>query len=150
VSATSSPFTAEGTELLRLVTCGSVDDGKSTLLGRLLFDSKQVMADQLEHVEATSERLPVEVEAAAYFVVCEAVTNAVKHGSPTHVSVEAIVTNGTLRLLVVEDGSGGARLADGTGLVGLTDRVEAQGGTLAIHSPPGAGTRIEVEIPCES
>ena len=56
MSATSSPFTAEGTELLRLVTCGSVDDGKSTLLGRLLFDSKQVMADQLEHVEATSER----------------------------------------------------------------------------------------------
>jgi sulfate adenylyltransferase large subunit len=58
VSATSStsPFIAEGTELLRLVTCGSVDDGKSTLLGRLLFDSKQVMADQLEHVEATSER----------------------------------------------------------------------------------------------
>ncbi len=56
MSATSSPFIAEGTELLRLVTCGSVDDGKSTLLGRLLFDSKQVMVDQLEHVEATSER----------------------------------------------------------------------------------------------
>jgi sulfate adenylyltransferase subunit 1 len=56
VSATSSPFAAEGTELLRLVTCGSVDDGKSTLLGRLLYDSKQVMVDQLEHVEATSER----------------------------------------------------------------------------------------------
>ena len=58
MSATSSAFeTAEGTrELLRLVTCGSVDDGKSTLLGRLLFDTKQVMADQLEHVEETSER----------------------------------------------------------------------------------------------
>jgi sulfate adenylyltransferase large subunit len=56
VSATSSPFIAEGTELLRLVTCGSVDDGKSTLLGRLLYDTKQVMVDQLEHVEATSER----------------------------------------------------------------------------------------------
>ncbi len=58
MSATSSPspFAAEDTELLRLVTCGSVDDGKSTLLGRLLFDTKQVMADQLEHVEETSER----------------------------------------------------------------------------------------------
>jgi sulfate adenylyltransferase large subunit len=56
VSATSSAFAAGETELLRLVTCGSVDDGKSTLLGRLLFDSKQVMVDQLEHVEATSER----------------------------------------------------------------------------------------------
>jgi sulfate adenylyltransferase large subunit len=60
VSATSSPFALDGTgpstELLRLVTCGSVDDGKSTLIGRLLFDTKQVMSDQLEHVEETSER----------------------------------------------------------------------------------------------
>ena len=47
---------AESTELLRLVACGSVDDGKSTLIGRLLFDTKQVMSDQLEHVEETSER----------------------------------------------------------------------------------------------
>ena len=47
---------AASSELLRLVTCGSVDDGKSTLIGRLLYDTKQVMADQLEHVEETSER----------------------------------------------------------------------------------------------
>jgi sulfate adenylyltransferase subunit 1 (EFTu-like GTPase family) len=47
---------AASSELLRLVTCGSVDDGKSTLIGRLLFDTKQVMSDQLEHVEETSER----------------------------------------------------------------------------------------------
>jgi signal transduction histidine kinase len=101
-------------------------------------------------LEATNERLPAEVEAAAYFVVCEAVTNAVKHGSPSHVRIEAIVANGVLRLLVVDDGRGGATLAEGTGLVGLTDRVEAQGGTLYIHSAVGAGTRIEVEIPCGS
>ena len=58
MSATSSDaFALDGTaDLLRLVTCGSVDDGKSTLLGRLLFDTKQVMSDQLEHVEETSER----------------------------------------------------------------------------------------------
>jgi len=56
VSATSSALTAGESELLRLVTCGSVDDGKSTLLGRLLYDTKQVMADQLEHVEEWSER----------------------------------------------------------------------------------------------
>ena len=102
------------------------------------------------NLDATSERLPAEVEAAAYFVVCEAVTNAVKHGSPSQVRVEAMVANGALRLVVVDDGSGGARLAEGTGLVGLADRVEAQGGTLVIESPIGAGTRIEVEIPCES
>ena len=59
MSGTSSAFAAResaSTELLRLVTCGSVDDGKSTLIGRLLYDTKQVMADQLEHVEETSER----------------------------------------------------------------------------------------------
>jgi sulfate adenylyltransferase large subunit len=54
VSATSNPMQA--TELLRLVTCGSVDDGKSTLIGRLLYDTKQIMADQLEHIEETSAR----------------------------------------------------------------------------------------------
>ena len=101
-------------------------------------------------VQATDERLPEEVEAAAYFVVCEAVTNAVKHGSPSHVRVDAMVANGTLRLVVVDDGSGGATPTQGTGLAGLSDRVEAQGGTLLIHSPVGAGTRIEVEIPCGS
>ena len=102
-------------------------------------------------LEATHERLPVQVEAAAYFVVCEAVTNAVKHGAPSHVRVEAMVANGALRLVVADDGVGGATVvAEGTGLMGLTDRVEPQGGTLRIHSPRGAGTRIEAEIPCGS
>ena len=60
------------------------------------------------------------------------------------------VANGALRLVVADDGVGGATVANGTGLVGLADRVEAQGGTLLIHSPPGVGTRIEAEIPCAS
>jgi signal transduction histidine kinase len=101
-------------------------------------------------LDATHERLPAEVEAAAYFVVCEAVTNAVKHASPSHVRVEAMVVGGALRLVVVDDGIGGATVAGGTGLSGLTDRVEAHGGTLLIHSPSGEGTRIEAEIPCGS
>jgi signal transduction histidine kinase len=101
-------------------------------------------------LETTHERLPPQVEAAAYFVACEAVTNAVKHASSSRVRVEATVVGGTLRLVVADDGVGGATLAGGTGLTGLTDRVEAQGGTLLIHSPLGAGTRLEAEIPCGS
>jgi signal transduction histidine kinase len=101
-------------------------------------------------LEATRERLAPEVEAAAYFVVSEGVTNAVKHASPSRVRVEATVVGGVLRLVVADDGIGGATLAGGTGLVGLTDRVEAQGGTLLVHSSRGAGTRLEAEIPCGS
>jgi signal transduction histidine kinase len=101
-------------------------------------------------LETTRERLPAQVEAAAYFVICEAVTNAVKHASPSRVRVEATVAGATLRLVVADDGIGGATLAGGTGLTGLADRVEAQGGTLLIHSPTGAGTRLEAEIPCGS
>jgi signal transduction histidine kinase len=100
-------------------------------------------------VEATGERLPPHVEAAAYFVVCEAVTNAVKHASPSRVRVEATSAGGGLRLLVADDGVGGAN-PRGTGLIGLTDRVTAHGGTLLIESPLGAGTRIEAEFPCGS
>jgi signal transduction histidine kinase len=100
-------------------------------------------------VEATGERLPPHVEAAAYFVVCEAVTNAVKHASPSRVRVEATSAGGGLRLLVADNGVGGAN-PRGTGLIGLTDRVTAHGGTLLIESPLGAGTRIEAEFPCGS
>ncbi len=90
-------------------------------------------------LEATHERLPPQVEAAAYFVACEAVTNAVKHASPSHVRVEASVVDGALRLVVVDDGIGGATVAGGTGLMGLTDRVEAQGGTLLVTQPARRG-----------
>ena len=101
-------------------------------------------------LDATHERLPPQVEAAAYFVVCEAVTNAVKHASPSHVRVEATVVERSAeiggRRRRHRRGNGGGRHR----AQGLTDRVEAQGGTLLIHSPPGAGTRLEAEIPCGS
>ena len=101
-------------------------------------------------VVATADRAPPEVEAAAYFVACEALTNAIKHASPTRVVMHTARVDGVLRLLVSDDGVGGAQAASGTGLPGMVDRVAAQGGTLAIDSPQGAGTRVAVELPCAS
>jgi signal transduction histidine kinase len=101
-------------------------------------------------VEASGDRAPPDLEAVAYFIACEALTNAVKHGSPSRVTMHAVREPATLRLVVADDGVGGAAANGGSGLAGMADRVAAQGGTLAVHSPAGAGTRIEVELPCAS
>jgi signal transduction histidine kinase len=96
------------------------------------------------------ERLPSEIEAAAYFVVCEAIANAVKHSQATRVSVSAERVDGRLVVAVEDDGVGGADATAGTGLRGLVDRVEAHGGTLRIESAAGRGTRVVGELPCAS
>jgi signal transduction histidine kinase len=101
-------------------------------------------------VEAPLERVAASVEAAAYFVACEALTNAVKHASPSAIAVRASRENGKLLLSVADDGVGGAVARRGSGLAGLKDRVAAHGGRLEISSPEGGGTRIEVALPCES
>jgi signal transduction histidine kinase len=99
-------------------------------------------------LDAAAHRAPPEIEAAAYYVACEAVTNAVKHAAATHVQVRTDQCDGVLRLVVAVDGVGGAAANGGTGLAGLADRVAAQGGRLVIDSPPGAGTRVAAEFPC--
>jgi signal transduction histidine kinase len=101
-------------------------------------------------VEAPIGRIAASVEAAAYFVVCEALTNTIKHAGASRVSLSAIRENGTLLVRVADDGVGGARPRRGSGLAGLGDRVSAHGGTVVIASPDGGGTRIEVAIPCDS
>jgi signal transduction histidine kinase len=101
-------------------------------------------------VEASRDRVAASVEAAAYFVACEAITNAVKHGSPSKVAVRAVRENGTFHVSVADDGVGGAVVRRGSGLAGLRDRVAAHGGTFDLVSPRGGGTRLEVAIPCES
>ncbi len=101
-------------------------------------------------VAATPDRAPPEVEAAAYFVACEALTNAVKHAAPSRVTLQTTRTPDSLRLVVADDGIGGAAPGSGSGLAGMVDRVAAQGGSLALDSPAGAGTRIAVELPCVS
>jgi signal transduction histidine kinase len=101
-------------------------------------------------VTAPSDRLPSEIEGAAYFVACEALANAVKHAEATSVTIRASRRNGTLVVEVADDGVGGARVNGGSGLRGLSDRVEAHGGRLRIESPPGGGTRVIGELPYAS
>ena len=101
-------------------------------------------------VTAPPGRLPSEIEGAAYFVACEALANAVKHAGATSVTISAARRNGTLVVEVADDGVGGASLNGGSGLRGLSDRVEAHGGRLRIESPPGGGTRVIGELPCAS
>ena len=95
-------------------------------------------------------RLPEPVEAAAYFVVAEGLANVVKYASASAVSVTVGRANGSTVIDVADDGIGGADPSHGSGLRGLADRVEALGGALAVVSPPGRGTQLHVEIPCES
>jgi signal transduction histidine kinase len=100
-------------------------------------------------VDVLAERLPPALETTAYFVVAEALTNAVKHAHADGVRVTAVSDGDVLRLEVRDDGIGGADRTRGTGLVGLADRVAAAGGTIAITSPPGDGTTISVELPLQ-
>ena len=97
-------------------------------------------------VDVAGRRLPPEIEASAYFVVAEALTNVVKHARATRADVTAAIGDGTLRIEVRDDGVGGAD-PDGHGLLGLADRVAALGGRLRIDSPGGGGTVLAAELP---
>jgi signal transduction histidine kinase len=98
-------------------------------------------------VDVLAERLPGALEATAYFVVAEALTNALKHARADRAAVTAALDGDALRLEVRDDGIGGADPGRGTGLVGLVDRVAASGGTIAITSLPGDGTAVVVVLP---
>jgi signal transduction histidine kinase len=95
-----------------------------------------------------SQRLPDRVEAAAYFVVSEALTNVAKHAEASAVRIRVVRSDGRAVVEVADDGIGGADGARGTGLRGLADRVDALGGRLQIESVPGRGTVVRAEIPC--
>jgi signal transduction histidine kinase len=92
------------------------------------------------------------VEAVAYFIVSEALTNVAKHAQATQAEVTVSRQGDVLRIAVADDGSGGAAPAagDGTGLRGLAQRAASVDGTLTIDSPPGGPTVIAAELPCES
>jgi signal transduction histidine kinase len=98
---------------------------------------------------ALTKRLPEPIETATYYLVAEALTNTVKHAhaSTVHVQVHTDANDRVLQVWVRDDGRGGADPHGGSGLVGLKDRVEALGGRLWLHSPPGAGTALRAELP---
>ena len=138
---------AEAIEELRELAGGvrpaALDDGLAPALKELA-----ARAPIRTEVEATAERFDHEVEAAAYFVASEALTNAVKHANGSLVVLSANRTDGKLVLTVCDDGSGGAAPASGSGLTGIADRVAAMGGRIELDSETDAGTSVTAEFPC--
>lgn len=134
---------------LRTIAAGlrppRLDDGLAAALGDLARSSPVPVRIDLEHAE-----LAPAVEVAAYYAVCEAVTNAVKHARAGGVDVTGVRDGARLVLRVRDDGVGGARPGTGSGLTGIADRVGAHGGTVRVESPVGNGTLVEVELPCAS
>jgi signal transduction histidine kinase len=98
-------------------------------------------------LDVAVDELPDDVELAAYFIVCEALTNARKYAGAGAVRVRVAHAADALLVEIVDDGAGGADPASGTGLRGLADRVDALGGRLEVESPPGAGTRVSAHLP---
>lgn len=118
-----------------------------------LVPALEAAADRLPmrvRVDAPADRFPPDVEATAYYVACEALTNAAKHARASEVEVRVSSRAGNLCVEIEDNGVGGADVDAGSGLRGLVDRVDAVGGHLDLDSPPGSGTTVRVEIPCGS
>jgi signal transduction histidine kinase len=116
-------------------------------LAAALDDLASRAAVPAELVAVPGERLPEPVEAAAYFLVSEALANVGKHAQATQATVAVTVVNDEVEVVVKDDGVGGAKLAGGSGLQGLEDRVGSLDGCIEIDSPPGGGTTVMATIP---
>ena len=133
-------------ELARGIHPATLDQGLVSALQSLATRSTvatAVTCDGPEHV-------PKPVELAVYFVACEALANVGKYAQATTASLHLSRTPGGVAIEIADDGVGGADATRGSGLHGLVDRVEALNGHLRVTSPPGAGTVITAELPCES
>ena len=119
------------------VTWGGLPAGVDAVVARL---------DLPIAIDVPAERLPAQIEASAYFIVTEALTNVIKHARADGAEIKASVDDGALRLEVRDDGVGGAD-PTGHGLVGLVDRVNALGGRLSVESPVGRGTVVTATLP---
>jgi signal transduction histidine kinase len=116
-------------------------------LGSAVQALAQRMPLPIEITAVPDERLPEPVEAAAYFVVAEAITNVARYAHATHAAVDVRCEDGTLVVEVTDDGIGGADPATGSGLRGLGDRIAALDGRLEVASPAGRGTTVRAVIP---
>jgi PAS domain S-box-containing protein len=139
---TAERATAEVRELAHgilpaVLVHSGLDAGVDALASRL---------DLPVELDISRERLPPDIEASAYFIVAEALTNVVKHARATRATVKAAVEDGALVLEVRDDGVGGAD-PEGHGLIGIGDRVDALGGRLRIASPGGGGTVLAIRLP---
>jgi signal transduction histidine kinase len=94
--------------------------------------------------------LPEQVEMTIYYIVCEALTNVLKHANASKVHVDLCRADGEIRLSVSDDGLGGASVGHGSGLMGLNDRVDALEGTMRVMSPAGEGTSLHITIPVKA
>ncbi|HWF74848.1 MAG TPA: histidine kinase [Solirubrobacteraceae bacterium] len=125
------------------------------LIERGLFAAAEDLVDRMPvptrlHLTNLDGALPQSVESAGFFVIAEALTNAVKHSRANELAVSLERVDGRLMIEVRDDGVGGARVGGGTGLRGIADRVDVLGGRLLVESPPGEGTRLHAEVPCAS
>lgn len=120
----------------------TLDDGLPAAISRLVRSLPMPIDLDVDDVA-----LPDEVATTAYFVIAEAVTNAVKHADASHIVLKVSRDAGTVRVHVADDGRGGANIARSSG---MADRVAAMGGRLTVHSPSGQGTTVEVTLPCAS
>ena len=118
-------------------------------LGPALRTLARRSAVPVELEVTTDARCPEPVEVAAYYVASEALANAMKHAQASRVEISLGTVDRSLLLSIRDDGVGGADPARGSGLAGLTDRVEALGGSIRLHSAAGAGTHITVDLPLE-
>jgi signal transduction histidine kinase len=98
-------------------------------------------------IETPDGRLPPELEATAYYIASETLTNVAKHAQATEATVRIGDHDGVLRVQITDDGCGGADPSGGSGILGLRDRAEAAGGRLHVVSPPGRGTVVTASLP---
>jgi signal transduction histidine kinase len=108
------------------------------------------IALRLDGLDGAAGRCPPPVESTAWFVVSEAIANAVKHARPEGLAVALARHDGALRIEVADAGGGGPVRRDGRGVRGMSDRVAALGGALTVEPVASGGTRVEAVIPCGS